>query len=334
MTCNGRLPVIALPHSTSAASTNPGGISGRDRPIRTCCRSEGRVEVLTSGRRAGLVPALRFPQVKGSTIMRSTSARVVTAMAVAAVPLAFPAAAWAAPADTDGQWTTYQASLDPVTANHVTGSGKAMIQLSGRTAKITVTASGLVGGKSPHAMHIHVDGGGVCPKPSEAVDHNGHPSIDVADAMKDYGMIGTSLTTSGDSTDKSALAVDRFPAGSTVSYSRTLDVSADVAANLRSGKAVLVVHGIDYDGNGMYDDVLGASELDKTLPAEATDPALCGAFTASQMSSMPAGAADTGDGATQSGHTDDAMLAGGGAAVLLGLGAGGYALRRRGTAGR
>ncbi|MFF6958961.1 hypothetical protein [Streptomyces sp. NPDC008317] len=259
----------------------------------------------------------------------------MTAIAVAAVPLAFPAAAWAAPTDTDVPWTTYQASLDPITANHVTGRGTAMIQLSGNTAKITVTASGLVGGGSPHAMHIHVDGAGVCPKPSEAKDHNGHSSINVADAMKDYGMIGTSLTTSGDSTPKSALAVDRFPAGSSVKYSRTLEVTDNVAANLKSGKAVLVVHGIDYNGNGTYDNVLGASELDKTLPAEATDPALCGAFNVSQMTSMPGGGADTGDGATQTGsgiHTG--MVAGGSAAALVGLGIGGFALRRRGVTTR
>ncbi|MEE4545991.1 hypothetical protein V2S66_28985 [Streptomyces sp. V4-01] len=224
--------------------------------------------------------------------------------------------------------------MDRITANHVTGSGKAMVQLSGNTAKITVTASGLVGGASPHAMHIHVGGGGVCPKPSEAKDHNGHASINVADAMKDYGMIGTSLTTSGDSTPNSALAVTRFPSGSTVDYSRTLEVTDDVAANLKSGKAVLVIHGIDYNGNGKYDSVLGASELDKKLPAEATDPALCGAFTTSQMASMPNGAADTGDGATQAHGTNTGMVAGGSAAALIGLGAGGYALRRRSATAR
>ena len=111
------------------------------------------------------------------------------------------------PASPDVPWVSYQATLDPVTANHVTGSGTAMVQLSGNTAKITVTASGLVGGASPHAMHLHVDGGGVCPKPSEAKQHNGHSSTDVADAMKDYGMIGTSLTTSGDSSANASSSV-------------------------------------------------------------------------------------------------------------------------------
>jgi hypothetical protein len=39
---------------------------------------------------------------------------------------------------------------------------------------------------------------------------------------------------------------------------------------------VVVVHGIDYNGNGKYDAVLGQSELDPKLPQEATAPALCG----------------------------------------------------------
>ena len=39
-----------------------------------------------------------------------------------------------------------------------------------------------------------------------------------------------------------------------------------------------MVHGIDYNHNGRYDGVLGASELDPSLPQEATAPALCGAL--------------------------------------------------------
>ncbi|WP_030900591.1 hypothetical protein [Streptomyces sp. NRRL F-5126] len=266
--------------------------------------------------------------------MHAIQARVLTAAAVVAVPLALPATAWASSTSSSSGWTTYQASLDPVTANKVTGSGHAMIQLSGDQAKVTVKADGLVGGASPHAMHIHIGGNGTCPEPSEAKDHNGHSSINVADAMKDYGMIGTSLTTSGDNSAKSALAVKRFPSGSSVDYSRTMTVSSKVADNIKSGKAVIVVHGVDYNGNGKYDNVLGASELDKSLPAEATDPALCGALAASQMSSMPNGGAATGDGATQAQGPDTGLVAGGGALALLGAAAGGYALRRRSAGAR
>ena len=46
---------------------------------------------------------------------------------------------------------------------------------------------------------------------------------------------------------------------------------------IKSGKGVIVIHGVDHNGNGTYDfEGAGASELDPTLPAEATDPALCG----------------------------------------------------------
>ncbi|MBP0456551.1 hypothetical protein [Streptomyces montanisoli] len=174
------------------------------------------------------------------------------------------------------QRTTFSSGLLlPVPTNHVYGIGFASVTLKGSTARVDVTAAGLLNGV-PHAMHIHVDGHGTCPTAKASVLHNGHRSINVADAMKNYGMIGTSLTTSGDTSPASALAVDRFPNKGTFHYSRTIKLSDDAVKNVKDGKAVVVVHGIDYNHNGTYDNVLGASELDASLPAEATDPALCG----------------------------------------------------------
>jgi hypothetical protein len=52
-----------------------------------------------------------------------------------------------------------------------------------------------------------------------------------------------------------------------------------VARAIANGKGVVVIHGIDYNQNGMYDLAgAGPSELDPTgaTPAEATDPAACG----------------------------------------------------------
>lgn len=261
--------------------------------------------------------------------MRSTSARVLAAAAAAAVPMVLlPATAWAAPAT--AEWTTYQAELDPVTANNVTGSGKAMIQVSGDTARITVTASGLAGGNLPHIMQVRTGGAGLCPSAAEAKEHNGHLSVDVADGTKDYGQVGSSLTTSGDSGPESALAVTRYPTGPVIDYGHTVAVSAGVVNSLRAGRAVLVVHGVDYNGNGAYDDILGASELDGLLPAEATDPALCGTMQVSQMTAIPRGGADTGDGGTQAdGARTRHGMAAGAAAALLGVGAGALAVRRR-----
>jgi len=103
-----------------------------------------------------------------------------------------------------------------------------------------------------------------------------------------------------------------------------------VVANLKKGTAVLVVHGIDYNDNGKYDGVLGTSELDTSLPAEATDPALCGAFAPMQMAGVPAGAANTGGGSSANqGHTTE--IAVGAAALLAAGGAALVALRRRPT---
>ena len=49
------------------------------------------------------------------------------------------------------------------------------------------------------------------------------------------------------------------------------------------------MHGIDYDGNGIYDNVLDRSELSNALPGEATAPALCGPVSSGQTAAIGAG---------------------------------------------
>jgi hypothetical protein len=51
-----------------------------------------------------------------------------------------------------------------------------------------------------------------------------------------------------------------------------------VASEIRQGLAVIVVHGIDYNSNGVYDDSLGPG-------AETGAPALCGAVFSAQTAS-------------------------------------------------
>ncbi len=53
---------------------------------------------------------------------------------------------------------------------------------------------------------------------------------------------------------------------------------------------MIVVHGIDYNGNGVYDNVLDRSELNNALPGEATAPALCGPLFSAQTASTAIGA--------------------------------------------
>ena len=71
-----------------------------------------------------------------------------------------------------------------------------------------------------------------------------------------------------------------------------------------------MIHGVDYNDNGEYDGD-AKSDLDDSLPAEATDPATCGVLTA-----MGAGGADTGAGGTQGGV--DTGVLGAGALAMLG----------------
>jgi hypothetical protein len=211
--------------------------------------------------------------------MRNTSIRRLTvsaaALAALTLPVFIPGTASAHTPDNHAKHTDVSSKLNPVPTNRVDGSGKAKIELDGNTAKVTVRVKGLLD-DAPHAMHIHVKGNGECPNADDATKHNGRRSISTTDGLEDYGKIGTSLTTRGDTSPASALAVDRFPSTGDFNYSRTIKVTDEVAKEIRRDNAVVVVHGIDYNGNGKYDAVLGASELDPKLPQEATAPALCG----------------------------------------------------------
>ncbi|MGV9270455.1 hypothetical protein ACWDRR_38110 [Kitasatospora sp. NPDC003701] len=188
---------------------------------------------------------------------------------------AFADSAHGSAADRDQRNTFTYALLVPVANNRVQGIGTATVVLHGHQAKITIHVRGLLN-HAPHAMHIHVKGSGECPTADASRLHNGHLATSTTDGLAAYGAIGTSLTTTGDTSPGSALAVDRFPSAGTYTYSRTIAITDDVAQQVRRDNAVVVVHGIDYNKNGKYDAVLGASELNPMLPQEATAPALCG----------------------------------------------------------
>ena len=89
----------------------------------------------------------------------------------------------------------------------------------------------------------------------------------------------TALTTRGDTSSKSILAFKRFPHTGNISYTRTIRVSKVVAAEIRTNNAVIIVHGIDWNRNGIYDNsALDRSDLSRSLPGEITAPALCGSL--------------------------------------------------------
>ena len=187
--------------------------------------------------------------------------------------------------DDDNGVTTFtekaeQVPSDPAASGDNRAEADATLVRHDNVVTVTVHgkrfAPGLV-----HAQHIH-GVGTMCPTLADDANHDG--LVSTPEAANDYGGIVVSLTTTGDMSPSSALAVDRFPvadANGNYTYQRDLvigqDIPAAVADNLASYE--IVAHGIDTNHNGSYDFSKGPSPLDASLPFEATVPASCGPIT-------------------------------------------------------
>jgi hypothetical protein len=182
----------------------------------------------------------------------------------------------------------FDATLSGVPTNRVPGNGTATVRLNGREANVTVNTNKLLD-PAVHPMHIHAGGQGKCPPASAARDHGGHQAISTVDGEGFYGPPVTALTTTGDTSKQSILVFSRFPHTGKIRYTRTFQVPAKTARLIRRGQASVIVHGIDYNDNGVYDGVLDRSDLDAQLNGETTAPALCGPLTTSPDSGTHAG---------------------------------------------
>jgi hypothetical protein len=171
---------------------------------------------------------------------------------------------------------TVHARLNTLNNSGVTGN--ATVKVKGKTVDVYYTARGLAR-KLPHAAHVHygAEARHECPTVKDDANHDFR--LNVAEGIPEYGPIAISLTVRGDTSPASALAVDRFstaPKGK-IHYQRVITTSKAVSRAISRGEGVLVIHGIDYNHNGKYDFAgAGKSELNPKLPAEATDPAVCG----------------------------------------------------------
>lgn len=188
----------------------------------------------------------------------------------------------------------YQANLTALNKSGDKGNASVLLTTNGDgtfTVKTTGASANLA-----HAQHIHVGGTNTCPDISADKDKDG--LINTTEGEPSYGPIEISLTTSGDASKNSGLAVDRFPvadAQGNVTYERTFPLPEGVTEEM-IGKGVVVTHGVSeitgdkakYDGEKKSD--IPGSE---TLPLEATIPAACGKLTA-----VPVGSAGTGGGST------------------------------------
>ena len=204
-------------------------------------------------------------------------------LAVPLVSLSFMAAPAGASGDKQDRQPPLEveAELHPVPGTGIKGGGEAEVEFtrSGQIDEFDVQARGLLA-DAPHAAHIHFGEQARHECPTLADDTSGDGRLSTLEGAPAYGPVVVSLTKSGDTSPASVLAIDRFDFATdgTIDYEREgiLEVEDGVAEAIAAGKAVVVIHGVDYNDNGKYDFHAGRSELDRTLPAEATNPALCG----------------------------------------------------------
>ncbi|MDQ0673968.1 Cu/Zn superoxide dismutase [Pseudarthrobacter siccitolerans] len=190
---------------------------------------------------------------------------------------------------------TLTAKLRQLNGSGASGTATAVVR--GETIKhIEVHARGLTP-DAPHAQHIHYGEQAMNECPTLKLDVNKDGRLTTVEGVPAYGPVVVSLNTTGDTTPASFLDVARFPVSKDgrYNYSRNnikftdvagtgypgaggLGTAKQIADAVRDGEGVLVIHGLDYDENGIYNfsSPEGASELNPDLPAEATDPAVCG----------------------------------------------------------
>ncbi len=170
------------------------------------------------------------------------------------------------------------AQLRPVALNGVHGGGSALVEVHGTRIDVTMGAYGLFP-DFPHAAHIHFGAQARHECPTAMDDADGSGTLTTTEGGPAYGPVVVSLTKTGDTSPASTLAIDRYDTapGGDLQYARGhIKVTQVVARAITDGKAVIVIHGADDNGDGTIDGP--ASDLAPSLPSEATDPALCGAL--------------------------------------------------------
>ena len=218
---------------------------------------------------------------------RSTARRLAAAGAAGLMTLA-GASVLATPASAheQGQRSELNAELRELNDSGVHGTARADVH--DNRVDVQISARHLAPGL-PHAQHIHfgTQAEHECPTLANR-DDDGNGKLSTGEGLPDYGPIAVSLTTTGGTSFRSGLALDRMPvadADGRVAYQRDdLKISRNdddskraIRRGIARGEGVVVLHGVDFNGNGTYDfDGAGPSDLNPAAPEEATAPAACG----------------------------------------------------------
>ena len=178
-------------------------------------------------------------------------------------------------ASAKGDNNSVTATLRPLNRSGV--HGKATVTVTGNMLDASIDANGLLA-DAPHAAHIHFGETALHECPTQAAAGPDR-QLTTREGLPFYGPVVVSFTTSGDTSPASVLAIDRYSTapGGVLDYDRDgITTESSVANAIAAGKGVVVIHGVDYNRSGAYDFAAGNSDLDPTLPAEATDLAACG----------------------------------------------------------
>lgn len=170
----------------------------------------------------------------------------------------------------------YTYDLNPVQDQSIpnsraTGSTKIMVLPNGNV-KVEVKASGLAP-NLPHLMHLHDVLG---PAASDCPAGTPGDVVTVLDGLPAYGGIQLPLESQVADASGSISYSAQFPADTPLAGDSSMTL-ASIA-----GSAQVVVHGIDFDGNGEYainaDDPFAGQEssIAPGAPLELTAPVLCG----------------------------------------------------------
>lgn len=253
------------------------------------------------------------------------SSRTTRLAALAALPAALTLGL-AAPASAQ-EGKAHQIDLTQLSDSGA--SGTAFLSVEGNKLTVKIEGEGFTP-NAPHAQHIHGSTEGKdfhCP--TSDADKNGDGIVSTVEGLPSYGDIMISLTTEGDTSKDSGLAVKRMPTADengNLSYERTIEVSDDVVEHVKD--LHIVQHGLDANDNGKYDTEAGKSELDPALPLEATAPSTCGMVKGAAIGSMPVGGVETG-GESTGGLESPGLIAAGGLGLIGAAGA--LVLARRRT---
>lgn len=184
-------------------------------------------------------------------LLKKIGVSLLLAMVLA---LGFASVAFAGDEDEEAEFQADLASL-----NGSGASGEAELKLENGVLEAEIESEGLAPSLG-HLQHIHGKEQAASECPTLAADADGDGLVSVGEGVPFYGGIMVSLTATGDTSPASAGALDRFPVADDegeLEYERTFGISDAVAARL--GDFAIVQHGVDLNGNGVYDNAFEVS---------------------------------------------------------------------------